>query len=457
MLFHTWTFLLFFAAAYPLFRLIKSPEGKRLHIMISSFIFYGWWNPLYLFLISWVICLDFISVYLMEKTGKRKTFLTISIAGNLAVLGFFKYANFIINNINAFFDTSGISYSLPAADILLPVGISFYVFQSMSYTIDYYRGEIDREKSLVQYAAYVSFFPQLVAGPIERGSHLLPQMRKWPLPTGEDAAEGAYLFIRGMFKKIALADYFALYSDIIFANPAGYVSAELFLGALAFTWQIYFDFSGYTDMARGIARTMGIDLMENFRLPYMSASIGEFWRRWHISLSSWFRDYVYKPLGGNRKGEFRTGSNILITMLLSGLWHGAAWNFVLWGFIHGVLHLAGKKLSAFKVSAAVPLFIKRLFIFIILIFTWIFFRAENAGDAFLMIERIFTTPVTIPDFPPVMLALIILCYVSEWLREYNIIRFTGSALFKISASVFMILYLIFFASYGVQEFIYFQF
>lgn len=425
--------------------------------MISSFIFYGWWNPLYLILISWVICLDFTSVFLMHKTGKKKTFLAMSITGNLAVLGFFKYANFITSNINSFFEAAGLSYTLPAPDILLPVGISFYVFQSMSYTIDYYRGDVDREKNLIQYAAYVSFFPQLVAGPIERASHLLPQMRAWPLPKGTDAAEGAYLFIRGMFKKIALADYFAIYSDMIFANPSRYDSTELILGALAFTWQIYFDFSGYTDMARGIAKSMGIDLMENFRLPYMATSVGDFWRRWHISLSSWFRDYVYKPLGGNRKGGFRTGTNILITMLLSGLWHGAAWNFVLWGFIHGMLHLTGKKLSEVKAAAATPLFLKRIFVFIILVFTWIFFRAENASDAFIMIERIFTTPLSMPNFPGMMLVLIIICYASEWLREYNIIKFTGTAVFKISASILMIIYLLFFASYGVHEFIYFQF
>lgn len=457
MLFHTWTFLCFFAAAFPLFRLIQSAKGKRLHIMICSFIFYGWWNPLYLLLISFVITLDFCSVYMMHKTGRRRTFLFLSITGNLTMLGFFKYANFIITNINTFFESAGIIYALPAADILLPVGISFYIFQSMSYTIDYYRGEVERETSIIQYAAYVSFFPQLVAGPIERASHLLPQMRNWPAAGGRDAAEGGYLFMRGVFKKIALADYFALYSDRIFANPAQYDSAELLLGALAFTWQIYFDFSGYTDMARGIAKSMGIDLMENFRLPYMAASIGEFWRRWHISLSSWFRDYVYKPLGGNRTGEFRTGTNIIITMLLSGLWHGAAWNFVLWGFIHGMLHLAGKKLSPLSIIGRTPLFIKRISVFIILIFTWIFFRAENANDAFIMIERIFTTPLSMPDFPAVMFILIILCYASEWLREYNIIRFTRSPFFKIAASVFMLIYLLFFASYGVQEFIYFQF
>lgn len=457
MLFHTWTFLLFFTATYPLFRITKTIKGKRLFIMISSFIFYGWWNPLYLVLISWVICLDFTSVFLMYKTGRKKTFLAVSISGNLAVLGFFKYANFIINNINSFFTATGLGYTLPAADILLPLGISFYMFQSMSYTIDYYRGEVEIEKNLIQYAAYVSFFPPLIAGPIERASHLLPQMRAWPLPKKEDMAEGAYLFIRGMFKKIALADYFAIYADMIFANPSRYDSTELMLGALAFTWQIYFDFSGYTDMARGIARTMGIDLVENFRLPYMATSVGDFWRRWHISLSSWFRDYVYKPLGGNRKGEFSTNKNIVITMLLSGLWHGAAWNFVLWGFIHSMLHITGKKLSEVKTAAATPVFIKRIFVFVILVFTWIFFRAENANDAFIMIERIFTTPVNIPDFPYIMLILIIICYASEWLREYNIIKFTEAAIFKISASILMILYLVFFASYGVSEFIYFQF
>ncbi len=457
MLFHTWTFLLFFALVYPLFRAVKTAVGKRLVILVCSFIFYGWWNPLYLLLISWIICADFTAVQLMAKTGKKRLFLTMSIVNNLTVLGFFKYANFVIDNFNSLMDSAAIGYNLPPADILLPVGISFYIFQSMSYTIDYYYGKVERETSLIQYGAFVSFFPQLVAGPIERASHLLPQMKNWPRAKREDIAEGIYIFTCGMFKKIALADYFAVYSDKIFANPMGYTSGDLLAGALAFTWQIYFDFGGYTDMARGIAKMMGIDLMENFRMPYLSHNMGEFWNRWHISLSSWFRDYVYIPLGGNRNGRFKETRNIFATMMLSGLWHGAAWNFVLWGFTHSVLHVVTKRAGRIKLLSRTPMFIKRIAVFIILIFTWIFFRAENAGDACTIIGRIFTTELTTPGMPVVMATMIALCYGYEWILEYGKGEFTKTPPFRAAAMIFMIVYLAVFASYGISEFIYFQF
>ncbi len=456
MLFHTWTFLLFFTIVYALYFAIKSTRGRRLLVMVSSFLFYGWWNPLYLFLISWVICGDFLAALFMEKTGRRKLFLSMSIMNNMMVLGFFKYGNFIVENINMALSGLGIG-NLPQTDILLPVGISFYIFQSMSYTIDFYYEKIEREKNIIQYAAFVSFFPQLVAGPIERASHLLPQMKRWKTAKIEDISSGIYLLTLGMFKKTALADYFALYSDKIFGNPANYTSGDLIAGVLAFTWQIYFDFSGYTDMARGIAKMMGIDLMENFRLPYLAKNTSDFWNRWHISLSSWFRDYVYIPLGGNRRGIPREYGNILATMLLSGLWHGAAWNFILWGLVHSLLQISSKVLTGFMSFSKVPIPMKRIFIFIVVSFAWIFFRAESASDSFLIIERIFTTELSFPSMPLVMMALIAACYTLEWMVEYGRVKFLLSPPGRAISMGAMIVYMLFLVTYNTNEFIYFQF
>jgi D-alanyl-lipoteichoic acid acyltransferase DltB (MBOAT superfamily) len=285
----------------------------------------------------------------------------------------------------------------------------------------------------------------------------MPLLKSWPTVKKDDIAEGIYLFTLGLFKKTALADYFALYADKIFANPAGYTSGDLIAGALAFTWQIYFDFSGYTDMARGAARMMGINLMENFNLPYMAKSTGDFWGRWHISLSSWFRDYFYIPLGGSRNGEIKEGRNTLATMLLSGLWHGASWNFVLWGFIHAVIHIAGKQIGRFRFALKTPVPLRRVAVFILIVFTWIFFRSENAGDAFTFIERIFTTDFSLPQIPFFMAGLIAFCYFYHWLKEYNKAGFSGNAVFRAVSIFFMLLYILFFVNYSSSEFIYFQF
>jgi D-alanyl-lipoteichoic acid acyltransferase DltB (MBOAT superfamily) len=457
MLFHSWTFLLFFITVYAVFSLAKTAVWKRNVILAGSFIFYGWWNPLYLLLISWVILFDYTSVLLMERTGRKKLFLTLSIIDAIAILSFFKYSGFIVNNINSILQTAGIGYSLPLPGVLFPVGISFFLFLSLGNTIDVYFGKSEREKSLIQYASFVSFFPSLLAGPIERGYRLMPLLKSWPEIKQDDIAEGIYLFIQGLFKKMALADYFALYADKIFGNPMAYTSGDLIAGALAFTWQIYFDFSGYTDMARGVARMFGINLMENFNLPYMASSTGDFWGRWHISLSSWFRDYLYIPLGGNRSGELKETRNTFATMLLSGLWHGASWNYVLWGFIHAVIHSAGKQIGKIKLTEKIPIFARRIALFILIVFTWIFFRSENGEDAFTFIRRIFTTEISIPQMPFYMAGLIILCYTFQWLKEYKRIDFMDRPLFRGAAVFFMLAYLLFFVTYSSSEFIYFQF
>lgn len=457
MLFHSWSFLLFFAAVYAVFSIVKSPLWKRNVILVSSFIFYGWWNPLYLLIISWVIIFDYTAVLFMEKTGRKRLFLTLNILDVILILSFFKYSGFIVSNINALLSSAGAEHSIPLPGVLFPVGISFFLFLSLGNTIDYFYGRTERETNLVQYASFVSFFPSLLAGPIERGRRLMPLLKFWPKVSQNDIAEGTYLFIQGMFKKMALADYFALYADRIFGNPAQFTSGDLIAGALAFTWQIYFDFSGYTDMARGVARLLGITLMENFNLPYMASSTGDFWGRWHISLSSWFRDYLYIPLGGNRKGGARETRNTFATMLVSGLWHGASWNYVLWGFMHAVIHTAGKLLGKIKMTGKIPVPVKRIIIFILIVFTWIFFRSENAGDAFTFIGRIFSTGLSMPQMPIYMAFLIAACYISQWMKEYGKTVFLDRPFFRGGAIVLMIVYLMFFVTYSSTEFIYFQF
>jgi D-alanyl-lipoteichoic acid acyltransferase DltB (MBOAT superfamily) len=256
---------------------------------------------------------------------------------DLAVLGFFKYAGFVAENINLLLSSLRVSCVIPTPSFLLPAGLSFFLLQSIGYSIDVYRGTTKREKSFLAYAAFVSFFPRLLAGPIERANHLLPQLHGDGRVTLRDFTDGLSIFVVGYFKKVALADYLALYVAQVYGAPEQYQAPALLLATFLFAWQIYFDFSGYTDMARGIARMMGIHLMLNFNNPYLAVSMGDFWKRWHISLSSWFRDYVYIPLGGSKHGPWKQARNVMITFLLSGLWHGANWNYVIWGAYHGFL------------------------------------------------------------------------------------------------------------------------
>ncbi|MFH1264199.1 MAG: MBOAT family O-acyltransferase, partial [Planctomycetota bacterium] len=341
---------------------------------------------------------------------------------------------------------------------LLPVGISFYVFQSMSYTIDYYRGNVEREPSFIRYATFVSLFPQLVAGPIERARNLLPQLQESPKITRDDVADGFSLFVVGLFKKVALADYLALYVDPIYASPGEHGAPALMLATFAFAWQIYFDFSGYTDMARGIGRMMGIRLMLNFNNPYLATGLGDFWRRWHISLSTWFRDYVYIPLGGNRKGEVRTYVNICLTMLISGLWHGAAWTFVIWGALHAVGYALTRALESSPFyRERVPTLVKQGATFLFVTFAWIFFRAASFGDARLIVTRIFRFGWADPACPILMLALILAVWLYQFVYESKAQWILRPAPVRIAAVVAMLVYVSMFAASTGQPFIYFQF
>ena len=344
----------------------KNNQLMNIWLLIASYTFYGWWNPWYLLLLFGTSAIDYLMVVLMErKRSTRKLWLIISLVSNFGFLAYFKYSDFITTNINDLFRQLGSPYQLldfvtypnrvlsvfGAPDdwlftrVVLPIGISFHTFQSMSYTIDAYQGTIQTERSFVRFLTFVSFFPQLVAGPIERAHNLLPQLRRTPTITGQKVSDGLSLFLVGYFKKVALADYLAKYVDMVYETPSQYQAPALILATVAFGWQIYFDFSGYTDMARGIAEMMGFRLMLNFNNPYTATGLGDFWNRWHISLSTWFKDYLYFPLGGGRGTKIQVYRNIFLTMVTSGIWHGAGWNFIIWGALHAFGRLCTRDLE----------------------------------------------------------------------------------------------------------------
>jgi D-alanyl-lipoteichoic acid acyltransferase DltB (MBOAT superfamily) len=460
MLFHTWIFVAFFAVFYPVFLLTRRTRLRDPWLLISSYTFYGWWNPLYLVLIAWSTAVDYAVVGRMAKSGKRRSlsWLWVSVANNLLLLGFFKYGAFVADNISHALAAIGIPYAIPAPGVLLPVGISFYVFQSMSYTIDFYRGRIERETSFIRYATFVSLFPQLVAGPIERAGNLLRQLRQPLAVTWSDVADGLSLFTVGLFKKVALADALALYVDPIYDVPEQASGTALLVATVAFGWQIYFDFSGYTDMARGLGRLIGLRFMLNFNNPYLATSLGDFWQRWHISLSTWFKDYVYVPLGGNRGSSLTTYRNIALTMLLSGLWHGAAWTFVIWGALHALGRFATRELERTTVYRnRVPRPVKQLLVFAFVTFTWIFFRAANLDDAMLIVMRIVTGGWTDPLFPILMLALVGFVWLYQFAMESRVQPLLHLAPVRVGLATSMAMYLLLFASGSTQPFIYFQF
>ena len=461
MLFHTWTFLCFFVIVLGGFFALRKTSLWLHWLLLASYVFYGWWNPYYLGLILYSTALDFLVVRMMDRPNtRRRLWLWISIINNLSLLFFFKYAGFFISNLNGLL---GLNLPQPenlmpfGLEYLLPVGISFYTFQSMSYTIDFYRGEIEREKSFVRFATFVSFFPQLVAGPIERARNLLPQFLRAPKVTREDFADGLSLFVLGLFKKLALANYLALYVERVYGAPGDFEGGALALATFAFAWQIYFDFSGYTDMARGVARMMGFRLMLNFNNPYLAVSLGDFWSRWHISLSTWFRDYLYIPLGGNRRGVKRVYLNLLATFIISGLWHGAAWTFLVWGSLHGLGLVATRQLERSSwFRDRLPRFVKQIGVFLFVCFAWVFFRAESMGDAGLIISRIFGSAWTDPQMPLLMLGLITATWACQFLQESRWQSRLQSAWVRVGLVVGMLLYICLCSS-GGGEFIYFQF
>jgi D-alanyl-lipoteichoic acid acyltransferase DltB (MBOAT superfamily) len=416
----------------------------------------------------------------MEHDRRTRTlWLVISLVSNFGFLGYFKYSGFMTENLNDFLGHFGLGPVLPNPvyypnamlsllgqgrffkEVILPIGISFHTFQSMSYTIDAYKGTIKTERNPIRFLTFVSFFPQLVAGPIERASNLLPQLQGTPTITRQDIADGLSLFFVGFFKKVALADYLARYVDPVYDAPGAFGGATLLLATLAFGWQIYFDFSGYTDMARGVARVMGFRLMLNFNNPYTATGLGDFWNRWHISLSTWFKDYVYFPLGGSRHGKLRTYINMFLTMVISGVWHGAAWGFVAWG----ALHALGRCLTREAEQTAfyrdrVPRLLKQALIFTFVTFTWIFFRAQTLEKSWLVIRRIFTTGWADPRLPLLMTGLVLAVYFYQLL--YTSPAGLGRRALdwqpvRVGLVVGMFVYLVVVAQPSTRQFIYFQF
>jgi len=467
MLFHTWHFFLFFAVAYSGFLLLKKTRYVNVWLLLASYFFYGWWNPLYLLLIIYSTASNYYVGLKLDRfpnaikikgiRESRKTWLTLSVVNNLFLLGFFKYAGFVTDNLNTLFSRIGLGAIIPAPDILLPIGISFFTFQSMGYIIDVYRGQFQAEKSFIKFATFVAFFPQLIAGPIERAKSLLPQLQRPRQIRASDISNGLSLFIVGLFKKVALADFLAIYVDRIYDNPANYGSLSLIFATYGFAWQIYFDFSGYTDMARGLGRIMGIKLTLNFNNPYTATGLRDFWHRWHITLSSWFRDYVYIPLGGNRRGKMRTCVYILLTMLIGGLWHGAAWKFILWGGLHAVGIILTGSIEKTALYERIPRIVRQLLTFHFVCLGWVFFRAENINDAALILQRIFTTADPSPIVPVVMFAIIAAIWLYQLIFSSKAKDILTWRPVRITLMLLILIYLTVFAAVGHEPFIYFQF
>jgi len=414
MLFNSIDFAIFLPIVFLLYWFVTDKNLKLQNFLIvaASYLFYGWWDWRFLSLILFSTIVDYsvgLGLLKQESQTKRKMLLWTSILVNLGFLGFFKYYNFFLDNFITAFSFFGTEIQANTLNIILPVGISFYTFQTLSYSIDVYKRKLEPTKDFIAFSAFVSFFPQLVAGPIERATHLLPQFYTKRTFDYSKAVDGMRQILWGLFKKIVIADNCAEYANLIFNNSADYSGSTLVLGALFFTFQIYGDFSGYSDIAIGTSRLFGFDLMRNFNFPYFSRDIAEFWRRWHISLSTWFRDYLYIPLGGSRGGTWMKVRNTFIIFIVSGFWHGANWTFIVWGALNAIyflpLLLTNKNRNNLETVAQGKVFpsIKELS-FILLtfgltVFAWIFFRANNIGHAISYISEILSPSLfSIPKF-----------------------------------------------------------
>ena len=404
MLFNSIEFSIFLPIVFALYWLIGQEQIKLQNILLlaASYLFYGWWDWRFLSLIAFSSILDFSigqRMAVSENQRQRKFLLTLSLCVNLGFLGFFKYFNFFTESFAAAFTWFGHPIEATRLDIILPVGISFYTFQTLSYTIDIYRKQLQPANNLIDFLTFVSFFPQLVAGPIERATNLLPQFSKERHFDLEKAIDGMRQILWGLFKKVVVADNCAIWVNDIFANYGDYSGSTLLLGAILFAFQIYCDFSGYSDIAIGVARLFGFNLMRNFAFPYFSRDIAEFWRRWHISLSTWFRDYLYIPLGGSRGGTSMKVRNTFAIFLVSGFWHGASWTFLVWGLLNALYFLPllllkqnRKNTNTVAENSWLPSpreCVQMGITFFITVIAWVFFRAENLTDAFLYLQGIF--------------------------------------------------------------------
>lgn len=404
MIFNSISYLLFFPVVVCLYFLMPK-RLKNLWLLVVSYYFYMQWNMKYALLLAGSTFITYAGGLFIErfrskgKEAPAKACLGITFALNLLILFFFKYINFAIDNINRLAGAVNVEVNLTHFDILLPVGISFYIFQALSYSMDVYRGEIKATRNILKYALFVSFFPQLVAGPIERSKNLLGQFDREHKFNVENARKGLLMMAWGLFMKMVIADNIAPTVDMVFGNYNGFSGIEIILAAVLFAIQIYCDFGGYSLIAIGSARILDFRLMENFKSPYYAASISQFWKRWHISLTSWFRDYLYIPLGGNRKGKIRKYINVFLIFFVSGMWHGAAWNYIVWGAMNGILMIVEELTAGFRKKLRGGFAVDtgrfsyrlaaRLLTFALVDFTWLFFRADSMGTAFLMIKKCF--------------------------------------------------------------------
>lgn len=498
MLFNSVDFMAFFPIVLFVYYIIPK-KTRYIWLLIASYYFYMGWNAKYALLIAISTIITYFSGILLElekskqnRTKRKNLIVAFSCISNLGILGFFKYFNFILDNINNVLSVCGIQVIDRPFDIVLPVGISFYTFQALSYTIDVYRGDIEAEKNFARYALFVSFFPQLVAGPIERSRNLLKQIQNIhniKLCDLDRITRGIILMVYGYFLKMVIADRIAIAVNTVFDNYKMYGCVELIFAATGFAIQIYCDFQSYSLIAMGAARIMGLSLMENFNTPYFSRSIKEFWRRWHISLSSWLKDYVYIPLGGNRCSKSRKYFNIMITFFVSGIWHGANWTFIVWGIIHGMYQVIGEILSPIRKRAIELLKINtecfsfklgQVFVtFVMTVFAWIFFRADTIKDAFMYISRIFTRTniwnlfnasiytlgLDRIEMNVLLLSLMVLLLVDlvRYKKQIMIDSFMleQNLWFRWICLIGFIIFIVIFGEYGsafdAQQFIYFQF
>jgi len=489
MLFNTLEFAIFFPVVFVLYWIVaKYRIPRNILLIIASYTFYGWWDWRFLFLIAFSSLVDYViaqKMYKAENKRKRKFLLCSSLLINLGFLFYFKYTNFFIETFIDSFRLFGRELEMSTLNIILPVGISFYTFQTLSYTIDVYRKQLEPTKDALAFFTFVAFFPQLVAGPIERASNLLPQFYKTYQFNYDRVKSGLLLMAFGLFKKMVIADRLSILVNQVYNNPGEYHGYETIVATIFFAFQIYCDFSGYSDIAIGLARTMGFDLMKNFDSPYFSKSITEFWRRWHISLSTWFRDYVYIPLGGSKNGKYRTYFNLFVVFLISGLWHGAAMTFIIWGAIHGIIIVLEKSLKVYRVKAYETIKINNnsfsnklgftIITFIIVCFSWIFFRANNLSDALLVINNsmidnyngvsyggLFKLGLDKLHFWVAVLSIIALLLFDLFHKKKNAMKWLSNQnfIFRWGVYISIVFVIIIFGVYGdmaPKEFIYFQF
>ena len=476
MIFNSLVFLKFIAVFSVLYFILKG--RPRLWLMfIASYFFYGWWDWRFLSLIVISTIVDFLVAQKMHTSDdqkERKRLLWVSMLVNLGFLAFFKYYNFFASSFEEMANGMGLHPRDFTLNIILPMGISFYTFQTMSYTIDVYRKDLEPEKDWLKFATFVSFFPQLVAGPIVRASDFLPQFQKSHDFDWNRLITGVGRVIWGFFKKVAIADSIAVIVDQVWANPEMHSSSYVLIGLILYSFQIYLDFSGYSDIAIGLARIFGFDFPENFKTPYFSKGFSEFWKRWHISLSSWLRDYLYIPLGGNRGGQFGTYRNLMITMLLGGLWHGASWNFVVWGFLHGLYlileRFVGQPIGRLmKGKLHVPKWawagVSILTVYILTNVAWVFFRSSDFHTAMVIFQRIgsfdnFTFSSVPNKFLIIkgffLIAILLFIEITNFKVHYNSLALRYPVFGAVGYSVLLLLIALF-GTFGASAFIYFQF